>query len=237
MTGFPSIEWPPQPSQRMSELLEEAGPANPELAPDTIQLTYKKGALDLEHGPIQDPFLHLWLVSMKFFLQRRKGDWGVFFQLGVRDLENFWRDNNTQEVFDISEAHLEFEKAWQSLISKKLAACLGQKELTSTRSNLSYPEEVSYWMEQVQALDGALARHVDLELVSFEKKEVLAQEEKRAPKADRLVFELSWPSLGQTWTESAKQRWTKNFFATLEQMSQQIFGREVKWVAEGGQFP
>lgn len=234
MTKFPFIELSFEPSSRINELLKQA-PAGP--LGDELNLFVKEGKFDLEYGPEHPAFSKLWFESMRFFLERRKGDWGVLFQLGVRDLENYWRDQNTQEVFEISQEHLEFESAWQKDMAQKLAILLLDSSAFRNFKSLNYPQKVQLWQDFIEELNSKLRPCVEFELVSFELKEVLQKEEERAVDADRLVLSLSWGPQGMTWTDSTKQRWIKNFIGTLQELTSKMSASPVKWVAEGGQFP
>lgn len=237
MTQFPHIEMPSELSRRMSELLHQSTGFSPDLSDGDVSLVVNDGKFDLEYGAGHDPFSKLWFESMRFFLERRKGDWGVLFQLGVRDLENYWRDQNTQEVFEISQEHLDFESAWQSLMAQKLAVHLGNSHLIRSFQGVDYPQQVKSCADFMQGLNLSLKPYVEFELISFEKKEVLQKEEEKRLNADRLVFSLGWGTQGMTWTDSTKRRWTKNFVSKMEEVTSKMTVTPVKWVAEGGQFP
>jgi hypothetical protein len=87
-----------------------------------------------------------------------------------------------------------------------------------------------------ELLNPKLRPYLELEFVSYERGEVL-QKEDQGIKADRVVFNMTWLTQGMTWTDTAKKRWIKNFFSSLEDHGPHIEGTSVKWVAEGGQFP
>ena len=236
MTEFPDIQLPSTLSHRMSELLAESQSSQPHLTPNDLDLSIESEHFFLKYGKGHSHFSKIWFETMKSFLNRKKGDWGVLFQLGVRDLENYWRDSNTQEIFEISQVHLDYESAWQACMANKMAICLAELEPDKNFQASSYPDQVYSWKVFFELLNSRLKPYLELEFISFERREVL-QEEDHGVKADRVVFNISWLTQGMTWTETAKKRWIKNFFSSLEGHGLDMGRSSVKWVAEGGQFP